>query len=258
MDQLDAKIVRAIAQVRQSAGKLSKDSFNAHGRYKYVPIDAYYEKIVPLASEAGLVWRCHEVEWEQSTVTVDNKEKFYIRARYAFDLFVEDAAAKDYMTVTVVAPLTGPQTAGQMFSYADKVFMRVAFSVATGESDGDDVAPEDPAPARHPAHDPVTGEIAPVVPVGVPRPGHTKTGDPIVDSRTIDRDKNIESVIAIFRTWMPKITTRPRLHDWYAENLAAIEKVARVDPAAHETIKALFNTRNTELKAMETSKELPR
>ncbi len=259
MDQaVDVKIIKAISQVRLRAGTLSKDSFNPHGRYNYVPIDTYYEKIVPLACEAGLIWRCRETGWEMFSVTTDKGDRQYIRGTYHFDLYADDAGVSDYMKITVVSALTGPQTAGQMFSYADKVFMRVTFSVATGESDGDDLAPADAI--RLTGADPVTGEVHasrvpdPVVGVSTaPAPaligGYTKAGpdEPIIDSRAVSTPQ-IDTILSIFQTFLPKVPSSARLHDWYAENLAAIEKIGKIDQAAHAEIKRMFNSRNTELK----------
>lgn len=252
MDQaVDAKIIKAIGDVRKNTVKLTKAAFNSHGQYNYVAIDTYYQKIVPLASDAGLIWRTRETNWEMLKVAArDGNDKFYIRCTYVFDLYTEEAAAPDFMAVTVCSPLTGPQTAGQMYSYADKVFMRVTFSVATGESDGDDIAPDEPAPPS--AHDPVTGEMqTPAAPrPSVTPPGQTKAGDPLIDTRII-AEPNVQTIIDIFRTWMPNIPSRPRLHDWHAENLAAIEKVGKFDRVAYEEIKSLFNARNTQLKETE-------
>lgn len=271
---LDIKIIKAVQAVRAKAGSLSTDSFNPHGKYRYVSIDSYYKHIVPIANMAGLVWRARELKRE----TVQHNDKPYIEATYAYDLYVEDAVAQDYMHITVSAPLTGPQTTGIMFSYADKVFMRVAFAVATGEADGDAVQPDeagrpvkpstprgDERPARFEDRDvpegvdPITGEIlAPTKPA--PQPADLATGQPkdneppIIDTRKVD-DKSARMVVEVFKTWMPKIKNKSQLIDWHAENVAAIERLAKIDPSYKEEIKALFNERNNYFKAQESKNE---
>jgi len=263
-----------VQKVRSNVKRLTHDAHNPHSDYTYVSIDAYYERVIPIACDCGLVWRTREVNWDFVEGMGRGKDRTYVKARFQFDLFADGAAALDYMTITVISPLEGAQTSGQLFSYADKVFMRVAFGIATGEKDADHNAteatvsfrptgiPSSPTGVKDfekgdvpPGVDPITGEVLldppPVIAaeaLDIAKP--SKTGDPIVDTRKIN-EASAKLVVDIFKTWMPKVKNAGQLLDWHAENVAAIEIVGKIDPVYKETIKGMFNERNAQLKIKE-------
>lgn len=278
------EIVAAVMAVRSNVKSLKKDDKNIHGGYTYVSIDSYYENIVPIANKAGLVWRTREASYDLLKGQGKNHDRTHVRAHFIYDLFCGAAVAMDYMEVTIISPTDGAQTTGQLFSYADKVFMRVAFGVSTGEKDADanDQQPMMSKPASSPSldpkldgiqemptfdkgngaldtHDLLTGEVTPpAVPdplapnAEVLAPKKNKTGDPIIDTRQVG-SASAELVFQIFRTWLPTIKTKTQLTNWYAENLPTIEKVKTFDPTMHESIKEIFNGRMKEINA--TTKE---
>lgn len=280
--EIAKEIIDAVLVVRKGITSISKDAKNPHGGYNYVPIDTYYEKISSVATAAGLAWRTREISFDLIPNQGKNKDRTYVQSKFAYDLMAKDKVAGDYMSVTILSPIDGPQTTGQLFSYADKVFMRVAFCVATGEADADDIKQEPISLTAHtkadlddfltpptpkqaasaeplkvdddlslddPEHDPETGEI---LPEGLHKDhmevvSKIKDDLPLIDTRKVAPEA-IETIEAIFTTFMPKIKSPGALRDWHAENLAAIEKVKTHDPAAHDRIKTAFNTYNKKLK----------
>ena len=137
---MHAEIVAAIVAVRGAITSIKPDAENKHDNYVYVSIDSYYEKVSTVATKAGLIWRAREKSFELIDNQGARRDRMYVRATYVYDVFVGANEVLDYMTVTVFMPVVGPQTTGQLYSYADKVFMRTTFCVPTGEKDADDVA----------------------------------------------------------------------------------------------------------------------
>ena len=134
--------IKAIIETRTKVGNLGKAAFNPHGRYKYVSIDTYYEKVAAAAAANGLAWVANETKFD---LLPDVGKTGIIRATYAVTLM---HSSGDYLpnfsTITIVHPIQGAQTVGSAMSYLDKVFMRQLFSVATGEAgaDADETNPE--------------------------------------------------------------------------------------------------------------------
>lgn len=147
-----AEIVAAILAVRKDMKSIKKDEFNPHDRYDYVSIDRYYEQVATMASAAGLIWRAREKSFELVENQGGKKDRTYARAAFIYDLFVSGACSMDHMTITIFAPVAGAQTTGQLYSYADKVFMRTTFCVPSGEKDAD--ATETEELRNRPATDP--------------------------------------------------------------------------------------------------------
>lgn len=291
------KIVEAVLKVRGEMKRLKKADFNEHGNYSYVSIDNYYEKIAPLITQAGLLWRTKEVEWKSLSGQGRGKDRTYAISTFAVSLYCADQSFEDYLRVTVCAPIDGAQTAGQVFSYADKIAMRVIFAIPTGEKDADANRPEivSSSTGDEPEIDEETGEvltdrsrkfrvirttegshIAPVLeavaapampsapaasstPPAIPpvlglsetqaiAPSTTTDGVPILDARLVIPSQ-AETVRKIFEIWLPAIKTRPKLRDWYTENVAAIEATAKFDPSLKQWISDQFNKRHAELRA---------
>jgi hypothetical protein len=135
-----ASVIEAILRVRRKVQTLGKDKTNEFQNYKFVSIDTFYEKVKPLADAEGLLWRPHIIEW---ALSLEIGKHGSVQARVQFDLYLvaEDGSVQsfeNYMAVPILNGLAGAQTTGQVMSYAEKVFMRHAFDVPTGESDGDD------------------------------------------------------------------------------------------------------------------------
>lgn len=256
------EITEALLSVRAGIKKLTHNAENPHGEYNYVSIDKYYEQVARIATEKGLAWRTTEKEYNLLEGQGARKDRTYVKVKFQFDLMAGSSSYEDYMNITILSPIDGPQTAGQVYSYADKVFMRVAFCVPSGEKDADAtkqepvvVRSEGPDPILSgtvqvqgtsnvvPLHDKQTGEVMPEI---VSRT--SKEGLPIIDTRKLSDNAGVSMIEGIIQRWIPDITTTAKLTDWHAENLAAFEKVKTLDPAAHQRIKDMFNKRFTELK----------
>lgn len=263
------EIVEKILECRRAIKALGQDDFNPHGGYKYVSIDKYYTAIARTLTEKGLVWRCRETLFELVPNQGKSKDRTYVKSSMNYDVMVGQHMASDYMKITIVQPIDGAQTTGQLYSYADKVFMRVAFHVATGEKDespaivdGDGGKPEpmvsgvddilEPQgneahqrPEETP-HDPDTGVVVELGEDQKELAPKMKGGLPVLDTRKVEQDA-VNTIELIFKTFMPLVKTKSALADWHAENLAALEKVAKIDPDARARIKVMFNERNTKL-----------
>lgn len=263
------EIIAVIKDIRAKVKPIAHDADNQHGGYTYVSIDKYYQTIGKIANDAGLVWRTREIAFDFLEGQGRSRDRTYVKAKFAYDLYHGDHAFPDYMTVTILNPIDGAQTTGQLYSYADKVFMRVAFCVVTGEKDADanrqeeiNVSPARPThspagepmgfvgneylpigPPEVPPHDPETGELLPAKEEVVSR---IKDDLPLIDTRKVDVN-GVKIIEEIFNQFLPQINSRAKLTDYHAENLAAIEKVNQYDPAAYGRIKAMFNKRFGEL-----------
>jgi hypothetical protein len=127
--------IKAIIDTREQVGSLGKSAMNPHGRYRYVSIDTYYEKVAVAAAKNGLSWIASESDFQ---IMPDVGKTGIIKATYNVSLMhVKGDFIKDFTTLTIIHPIQGAQTVGSAMSYLDKVFMRQLFSVATGEKDGD-------------------------------------------------------------------------------------------------------------------------
>lgn len=135
--------IKAIIATKEQVGSLGKSAMNPHGRYKYVSIDAYYEKVATAAAKNGLSWIASEASFQ---VMPEVGKTGIVKITYEVALMhTSGDYIPDFTTLTILHPIQGAQTVGSAMSYLDKVFMRQLFSVATGEkdSDADETNPSD-------------------------------------------------------------------------------------------------------------------
>lgn len=279
-------VIEAVLMVRKKVTTLKKDQNNEYSGYMFVGIDTYYEKVRPLADAVGLVWRPHIIEWNLDQ-TLGKHGSAIAKVRIDLYLVIDDGPPipfEDYMTVPIFNALAGAQTTGQVMAYAEKVFMRHAFDVPTGESDGDDTdqrlfsqenktqpsggrlgaAGPKPFPTLGPGEsfDTKTGEIK-AAPVATASTGHSdenpsmavegdvkdrKNSDdlPVIDTRSIT-SKNLAIVAKIFETWMDKPKNKRALRNWYAENVPALEKIKSMDPVLGTEVGMMFTKQAAKL-----------
>lgn len=280
-DTPDIKLLLdAILETRAGVPLLGKNARNEFQAYNFVSIDQFYEKVKPVANKAGLIWRARMVEWK---VNLDLGKHGSVEALVAFDMYHKSGAAiENYMAVPIINSLVGAQTTGQVMSYAEKVFMRAAFGVATGEADADQTdqaafsqenkTRRGPAVQRGvpggeavsakpdgrdtggdgggevPAHDPVTGEVQEGIPETEGLASRANPDQlPIFDTKKFS-DKNVELVVKVFETWMDKPKTVKALRNWFAENVPTIEKIKAIDPAAAADLTEKFKLQAAKLK----------
>lgn len=135
MESTSANIVKAVIKTRQDVGTLGKGTLNPHGNYKYVSIDRYYETVADAASKNGLMWVIRE---EDVTLNPSMGKTGVVQVKYIIDIYHSSGEAIEaFSAISILHPIQGAQTIGSAMSYVDKVFMRQAFAVATGEKDID-------------------------------------------------------------------------------------------------------------------------
>lgn len=134
-------IAAAMIKIAQAVPQLGKADRNQFAKYNYVSIDKYYEGIAKLAAANGIMWQPREIH---TAIESDVGKDGALRITYAFDLYHESGdAIEEFSKFTILHPIQGAQTAGSALSYADKLFMRSAFKVVTGEQDADASDPDD-------------------------------------------------------------------------------------------------------------------
>jgi len=210
--------IKAIIATREQVGSLGKSAMNPHGRYKYVSIDTYYEKVSTTAAKNGLSWIASETGFE---VMPEVGKTGVIKATYDLALM---HSSGDYIpkfsTLTIIHPIQGAQTVGSAMSYLDKVFMRQLFSVATGEKDSD-------ADETNPAD---------IIGVGMDAP--KKDAAPKI---------NTDQAEAIFMEFVPVCETEAQLRKFWAENVQARNVLKEHNPEALKRVTAAFTKRKVEL-----------
>src|SRR5262245_61040909 len=130
-----------IIKISQAIPKLTKEEYNEHSEYNYVPIDDYYDRVATVAHQHGLTWTIREVEFKQIAESTPGKPIF----AFVYAVDVHNAmmliTEKDWAQHTIIMQMQGAQTTGAAASYAEKIFMRTTFKVVTGEKDADHLAP---------------------------------------------------------------------------------------------------------------------
>lgn len=265
-------VIMAVLEVREKVPALAKDTVNPFAKYNYAPIDAYYERIKPVATAAGLGWRARELSY---THIPEGKGSY--RGSYSFDLFVKTGeVSMDYMSVTIVGHDQGAQTTGQLFSYAEKVFMRAAFGVETGEADADAQDNRPSSPSRDGG--PKTGFIGGggvamrggggsigtlqnsttnVVSINQPaaqvddfpvtdqvgqqaiKSSQDKDGNPVFVTKNVTQDQ-AQLLYMALATWVTEPKTLSKLRNYWAVNTPAIELLKQYDATLYDKLLVEF------------------
>lgn len=223
------EIIKAIVDTRAGIGRLGKSAMNPHGRYKYVSIDAYYEKVALIAAENGLSWVISEVDFKAMPDFGVTKGGI-IQATYSVTLMhVSGATLPGFSRITIIHPIQGAQTVGSAMSYMDKVFMRQAFAVATGEA-GADADETDPA------------DLMGGVKKEEPKPSVTKA-----DIELPGEEGNFKQVEDIFITFLPQATTVDELNNFWSANFKARDHLKEFSPDAFNRVLAAFTARKAQI-----------
>lgn len=221
MSESRGKIIKAIIKTRQDVGTLGKGAVNPHGNYKYVSIDRYYEVVSNAASKNGLTWIIRE---SNLTLQPTAGRTGMIEATYVVDLYHESGEAMlEFSRLSILHPVQGAQTVGSAMSYVDKIFMRQAFSVATGEEDADATNPADLDIRTAPKANPVPKEP--------PKP-------------SIDASK----VEEIFQAFLPDANTEEDLKNFWTEHTDTLDQIKKADPDAYKRVVDAFKIRKQQLK----------
>jgi hypothetical protein len=141
-------LIKAMNAVAVKVGKIAKDDFNQHSKYKFASIDNFLEAINPAMAEAGLVPFIQQVSAEVvERLNQYNKTSLWERSQWDCTLMHIDGGTYGAIRRVVEVPLSGAQTNGSAQSYVQKVFYRMAFNIPTGDPDSDTFARNDAPPS---------------------------------------------------------------------------------------------------------------
>lgn len=272
-------VAKAIIATKVAIGTITKDANNPFHKYKYVPIDAYYEHVASKAAENSLTWRTNLVDLQVFSEGVDDRGRptSILRFHFAVDLFHADGVVvHGWQNIIILHPVQGAQTTGSALSYAEKLFMRTTFSVTTAEDDTDgkntdfqtrafpanrppgppprtaQPAPP-PRPARAPApaesvgaspHHPAISDVAAEIVAGMDE----ATNTPVLAAGALLEGK-WDMVSQIMTTFLDMCPTTPALVAFWKNNFAAMEALQQGDPALYEHTLAAFKARRAALEA---------
>jgi len=275
--EIPESIALAVLAVQKYLGVLGKEAHNSYQDYSYATIDKYYEKIASVATEHDLSWFCQETAPAQIVNFGDGKSALLYT--YQFTMFHGTGEVVPvYDRISIFHPLQGAQTSGSAASYAEKLFMRKAFKVVTGEKDADGLdqsfdmtipnddvlmdtielppaniekAPEEPEPAPEKVS-PVSKDPSPKAPAPMEKTGTGENPNP-ADYVITDEDgttvlKEIEEpaiadwnlVFNVFETFLPDCKSMKDTKEFWTKNTKAIELLKDGDPKAHKKLVAMF------------------
>ena len=172
-------IAAAIVAVKKQVKQLGADDKNEHGRYNFVSVDKFYERIGKLMAEAGLALLIDETVTDVRAS--DKSGNPWLFAQYDLTFMHESGALSHPLHRSIALPISGPQAFGAAQSYIEKQFLRQVFKVPTGERDGDadgtatdGVAPESRNAARTAQERPSGGTRGYQRPQAAPAPSEAK------------------------------------------------------------------------------------
>lgn len=250
-------IAAAMVRIAQSVPQLGKADRNQFAKYNYVSIDKYYDAIAKLAAANGILWQPREVDHQ---IVPNVGKDGAIKATYAFDVYHESGdVIHDFALFTILHPIQGAQTAGSAASYADKLFMRTAFKVITGEGDADATNPEDllrPAKAAEDVNVKVVKEAFPdakVTEVRAKTEAGTNVPDPSPEVAIIERlNKNNhpvlkkdandwEAVANVLCRAVNASTDLDQVMTLWKDNISVIDKLKVANEDLHEEVRGAFS-----------------
>lgn len=228
-------IYEAILAVTKEVGTLGKAAFNPHGQYAYVSIDAYYQAVGQSAAKHGLTWVLVQ---DAFTLHPSVGRSGVVEITYRVHLLHESGATiLDFTKTSIIHPLQGAQTVGSAMSYADKVFQRQLFKIATGEDDADATNATDVGTARN-------ANIKPQQLPAVSQEEFLEAPDVEVVTSNEEASATIEDTIAAF---IPDCNNIDVLHNFYRDNVGAIDRLKTLNPAKHKKLMDSFIKRKQEL-----------
>ena len=160
-------------------------------------------------------------------------------------------------------PIQGAQTAGSALSYADKLFMRSAFKVVTGESDADASDPDDLKIKEKVKEQPAVKEVLKAFPdaeITDVRQKSANAPDPspeVAVTERIDEDgfnvfkhdaTDYATIAKIFVRVVPTVATQDELRKFWTINMGVIERMQAEAPKIHAKVKDEFTKRRAALK----------
>jgi hypothetical protein len=253
-------IAAAMIKIAQAVPQLGKADRNQFAKYNYVSIDKYYEGIAKLAAANGIMWQPREIH---TAIEKDVGKDGALRITYAFDLYHESGdAIEEFSKFTILHPIQGAQTAGSALSYADKLFMRSAFKVVTGEQDADASDPDDLKIKERVKQDPAVKEVlkafpdAQVVDVRPKGANALEGAEAEVTDRIDDDGFNIfksdatdfNTIAKICVRIAPTAESESDLMRFWTVNMGVIDRMKNEAPKLYAKVKEEFTKRRAALK----------
>lgn len=259
---MSSKIADAIQKTINEVPVLAKTERNAFAKYNFVGIDRFYETIPKIAVKYGLSWWLSTDEVAQ---VGDNTLMFKFSVHMAH---VDGDIIHDFAKVTVPHPLQGAQTAGSAASYAEKIFMRTAFKVQTGEDDADATDPKETSLSKKGSTEPQrkvrTANSGPETVVPATSTKAAKDPFDLSDTSDIDHIERMNAdakpvfrkptagnwgiVATAFQEFIPLCTDLSTLKSFYDDNLGVLEAMKAEAGATHKEVLALFTKTKQALK----------
>lgn len=247
-------VAQAILSIAPRIPSLDKSDRNEHGGYNYVSIDDYFDHVARIAQHDGLGWSVRQIDLNLS----NDLPKPMMVGTFEFDLFTATDRWNSFFRVTVSHPVQGAQTAGSMLAYAMKMFLRMTFSVVTGEQDADATDPgayeekEGPANLKHladvllgpgqkvvtennvpPPLDPPAGVYPPLdLPAGKDSSGPSLRANTIFDLAT---------------AFLADCDSEEKLEKYWLENTSPFEFVKTDSPPMYKKLVAAFKAQRVKL-----------
>jgi len=281
---MPAKMAKAILKVQMKLGALGKDGENQFQHFNFVSIDKYYEIVAKAATSEGLSWFCQEVSSKLVRMPTNNNDNAAgTRFEYVFTMFTQDGEVMpSYDRISIYHPLQGAQTSGSAASYAEKLFMRKAFKVVTGEDDADATDSEsfkgvsledtfndtdvkrvdDPVLDALKSSGPMTNEetsaeiqnnetddATEAAPLSEdPKDFVDVNGSRVVLKEIKEPDiANWELVYKVFETFLPEMETQEKTKMFWTDNTRAVEMLKIGNPKLHKTLVDMFKEHKSKL-----------
>lgn len=227
MVSMKPETIKAIVSVRDQVGQLGKGAMNPHGKYRYVSIDTYYEKVGSVAAKNGLSWVAREVDFKLTF----EAGKGTVQATYSIMLMhISGDVVPDFTRITIVHPLQGAQTVGSAMSYLEKVFMRQLFAIATGEKDSD------------------ADETDPSALLGGSTPSKPRQPEPKQEPKPEQPQMSVADIEGMFTSFLPMAESEDELRAFWSDNYSARNSLKESDEAAYARVFAAFSARKAQIK----------
>ena len=227
MISMKPETIKAIVSVRDQVGSLGKAAMNPHGKYRYVSIDTYYEKVGSVAAKHGLSWVAREVDFK---LTFEGG-KGMVQATYSIMLMhISGDVVPDFTRITIVHPLQGAQTVGSAMSYLEKVFMRQLFAIATGEKDSD------------------ADETDPNALLGGSTPTKQREPERRPEPKPEQPQMSVADIEAMFTSFLPMAQNEDELKGFWSDNYPARNTLKNSDEDAYNRVLAAFSARKAQIK----------
>lgn len=137
------EIARAIIAVKKEIKQIGANERNEHGRYGYVSVDRFYERVGPLMAANDLALLINETS---SDIRAGDSGKGWLFVQYELVFMHASGAISPPLRRSCALPISGPQAYGAAQSYIEKQFLRQVFKIPTGDKDADDTAQAEDAP----------------------------------------------------------------------------------------------------------------